>query len=194
MSEAAGHEKSSQGAREGDANTESQDPASETVTTKSTGNDERYERLLKESQANAKKAKAFEAELEKIRQGKLKDEGKYKELADTKAKEAEEWRNRFVKNTVGNAIRAEAAKRGFIEDPALAERIGDHSKVELDPETGDVSGLDDYFAEIVKKHPKLFEKKAPVINGTKPGGSAPSKEQSTEERLKQKLREIYGQS
>jgi hypothetical protein len=193
MSEATGHEKSAQGAREGDAESSATD-ASANAESKAATTDERYERLLRESQANAKKAKAFEAELEKVRQGKLKEEGKYKELAETKAKEAETWKERFVKNTVGSAIRTEAARRGFIESPELAERIGDHSKVTLDPDTGTVEGLEDYFDDIVKRHPKLFEKKAPVVNGAKPGGSAPSKDQSNEERLQAKLREIFKQS
>jgi len=131
--------------------------------------------LLDQKRAANAEAKKFREKIEEIENAKkksdedaLKDQGKFKELAETAQREKGEAEARFKTKAIELALKTEAIRQGII-DPADV-KLADASQVKVDKEWN-VEGAKEAVEALKAAKVYLFEKKegAPLPPGQKPG-------------------------
>jgi hypothetical protein len=142
-----------------------------------------YLEAVKEKKGWQAKARAAEAKLRELEEKELAQSNQFKELADKKAKEAGEWKQKFEGATkkyaytiFEQAAKSEALKMGANEKALEALiKAGDWSNVEIDYENMSVNGeqLKQALADMSKKYDFFFSKKASAPRDVQVGNNSP---------------------
>lgn len=160
---------------------------SEVSQTDSSGSDKsssHVEKILQEKRNYAKKTAELEAELKRLREEKLVEKESYKDLAEMRGREAEEWKGKFENlNTTfelqqkKSEVKKELLKLGLNpEHEQTAFRLmGDDrlKDVHRDPETGAILNAEHaakVFHEEFKTLGGLFGRKTPGVSYDAPSG------------------------
>jgi hypothetical protein len=131
--------------------------------------------LLEQKRAANAEAKKYREKLEEIENAKkktdeeaLKEQGKFKELAETAQKEKNEAEAKFKAKLVELALMTEAVKQGIVDADGV--KLADASKVTVDKDWN-VEGAKEAIEALKQSKPYLFEKKegAPPPPGERPG-------------------------
>lgn len=117
----------------------------------------------------AKKADELEKQQQEAEAKRLQDEGKWKELAEKNAAEAEAANKRVEEIAVKSAIQAEAAKLGIVDVEAAAVLV-DRANIKVNDD-GSVSGAEEALKALVEAKPYLKGNNQPNPVGS---GSNPS--------------------
>ena len=116
----------------------------------------------------AKQADALKAQQDEAQKKALAEQGKWKELAEQREKEAGEAKTQLQTQKTDNKILAEAAKLGVVDAEAVLKLI-DRSNITVDD--NGVSGVSEAIKTLLETKPYL-KGKAPDIkigDGTNPG-------------------------
>lgn len=152
----------------------------------SEANVQHLEKVLKEKKNAVERLREVELENKKLKEEKLFTQQQFKELAEMRAREAEEWKgkyenqNEIIKSgTINSTLRNELMKLGLDTSNQanidLALKSIDKSIVQVDSETGTVLGA----AEAAKKfhleysHLGFFSKKSLGVNHSAPSADIP---------------------
>ena len=100
----------------------------------------------------------------------LAEQGKYKELAETKTKEAEAARNELAQAKIDQKIIMEAQKAGVV-DLDVVTKLVDRTEIKL-AKDGTIEGVDVAVKTLLEAKPYLRGKNAPVIGSSVNPGSA----------------------
>lgn len=119
----------------------------------------------------AKKAEELEKAQTEAERKALEEQGKFKELADKNAAEAEKLRDQLKQTTLNSAIQAKAAKLGIVDVEAAAVLL-DKSKINI-KDDGTIEGVDEALTALVESKPYLkgAAPQEPVGSGSNPNPS-----------------------
>jgi flagellar motor protein MotB len=112
-----------------------------------------------EAKKYREKLEALEAERKKIEEEKLKEQGKFQELAESLKKEKEELEKRFKDMLILRALENEAIKQGIVDPEAV--KLADMSLIKTDKDF-QIEGVKEAIEKLKKEKPYLFEKKEGV--------------------------------
>lgn len=145
---------------------------------KATLSEKQYNDLvgMKEDMVTYKEAKRkLEAELEakvaaelKAKEEKLKEDGKFKELLELKEKENVDLRAKNNDHQIISALTVKLIEAGIKSEYV---KLVDKSKVKMDGDTGEISGVDEVINSFVKEHPELVKAVDSTSVDTSQGGS-----------------------
>lgn len=129
------------------------------------------ERLLRESKEHKLRAQRAEAELERIKAERLKEQGKYENLWKAEKSAHEKLQQTLMVDRIRTAVKEEALKAGC-STPDVVYKLAESGLIQYDPETLEVIGADVAVQRVRAELPALFTK-APktVVNPTTPSGS-----------------------
>jgi hypothetical protein len=128
---------------------------------------------FKELTQAAQQLKALQDEKAKSEQKALEEQGKFKELADQREAEANDWKTKYESSIKNNAIIVAANKLGA-HDASTVAKLVDSGAITLN-EDGTASGVDEAVAALQTANPYLFKTgSATKIGGgdTNPQGGA----------------------
>lgn len=152
---------------------------------------EQRNELQTKLQDTEKQLEDFKAQQKKSEEEKMIENEKFKELAEKREQELVDMQTQLTENNIMSALTVEAMKLK-INDVADLKLI-DRSKVQINPDTKIVEGIENAIKELKEKKPYLFDNngtKAPDVDTSK-AGDIP--EGSTYESLMEnpaKLREL----
>lgn len=109
-----------------------------------------------EAKKYREKLEALEAERKKIEEEKLKEQGKFQELAESLKKEKEELEKKFRDMLILRALENEAIKQGIVDPEAV--KLADMSLIKTDKDY-QIEGVKEAIEKLKKEKPYLFEKK-----------------------------------
>jgi hypothetical protein len=153
---------------------EEKDKIDPTIKSIIDGGPDAVAKLLESKRTANAEAKDYRLALEKINtekseaeKKKLEDEGKFKELAEKSALEAEALKKKTNELFIDQALQVEAIKEGIIDIDGI--RLADRSKITID-ESHDVTGAEEAIKDLMTRKPYLFDpdKKKDVL--PRPGG------------------------
>ncbi len=125
---------------------------------------------FKELNDDAKAGKKALEKLEKLEEDKLKEEGKFKELADKEKARAEEALKQLQTEKVNNALLAEATKAGAVDLEAVKVLV-DRNAIQVG-EDGSITGVAEAVKGLLESKPYLKNANAPTTpnigSGTAP--------------------------
>lgn len=160
---------------------------------------ESYQKAVKEMQLAKERAKAAEAQLQQLQEGKLKEQNDWKALAEQKEKTLAETTQRLneLESTIVESVKLSAFQRhlgGKIKDEAYYSFVPVDSIV-YNPETKkvDEESVKSAVSEFVKRHASLVEfKQGKMPNEASSGSRVPGKsfEQMTTQELEAELRKL----
>lgn len=130
-------------------------------------------RLFKHSRfkelTEAKKERDKMLQEQKEREAKeLEEKGEFQKLAEQRANEISEWKSKYERSLINNALIQEAVKAGAIDTDAVI-KLADTSKLQIG-EDGLVEGISDVISALKAEKEYLFNKQ----NQTVGNPSAPS--------------------
>lgn len=125
----------------------------------------------------AKQAETLEKEKAEAEKARMVEQGKFKELAELKSKEADDLRAKVAQATVDNKIIALATKAGVVDTEAVLKLI-DRSGIKVDGET--IEGVDVAIKGLLETKPYL-KGNANLSIGS---GSAPNNQNATAKHFK----------
>lgn len=125
----------------------------------------------------AKQAETLEKEKAEAEKARMEEQGKYKELAELKSKEADDLRAKVAQATIDNRIIAEATKAGVVDTEAVLKLV-DRSGIKADGET--IVGVDVAIKGLLDSKPYL-KGNANLNIGS---GSAPNNQSATAKHFK----------
>jgi hypothetical protein len=100
---------------------------------------------------------------------KLEEEGKFKELAEKSALEAEALKKKTNELFIDQALQVEAMKQGIVDIDGI--KLADRSKITID-EAHDVTGAEEAIKDLMTRKPYFFDPdKKPVDYVPQPGGT-----------------------
>jgi len=111
--------------------------------------------VTRESISRKEKLRAFEEEQKKFAEEKLKEQNKYKELAELREKEVDSLRSRIREDKLHSKIESEAIRMGIKDSDCL--KLLDRGIIAFDEETGDVHGVTEALESLRKNHSYLFK-------------------------------------
>lgn len=158
-----------------------------------------YQKVLSEKKKMAEKLGELEAKFQELESNKLQEQGKFKEIAEAKAKEADEWKKKATQiahatasHVKENALKLKAQELGMVPKaieklPALVNldeiELEDGFKVNQEKVTNILSGLQ-------KEHDYLFKKTVAPTKDVFPGSVVPMTEMKTTDMMKLKGEEF----
>lgn len=121
-----------------------------------------------EAKKYREKLEALEAERKKIEEEKMKEQGKFQELAESLKKEKEELEKKFREMLIWRALENEAIRQGIVDPEGV--KLADLSLVKIDKDY-QIEGVKEAIEKLKKEKSYLFEKKegAAPPPGEKPG-------------------------
>lgn len=125
----------------------------------------------------AKQADALEKEKAEAEKARMEEQGKFKELAELKSKEADDLRAKVTQATIDNKIIALATKAGVVDTEAVLKLI-DRSGIKVDGET--IEGVDVAIKGLLETKPYLKGNTNLNIGS----GSAPNNQNATAKHFK----------
>lgn len=116
----------------------------------------------------AKVADRLEKEKGDAEKKRLEEEGKWKELADLKTKEAEEAKTQAQTARIDNKLQVSAAKVGVVDLEAVLKLI-DRTNIKVD-DNGEIQGVDEAVKALLESKPYLKGDGSVTLGGgTNPG-------------------------
>lgn len=142
------------------------------------------------------KAAELEAEVHAMKQERLEQQGKYKEMYEQQAQQAKKFQEEFeglqkkvVLEKVSTSFMMAAKDAGCV-DPHTLWKVADTDNLDVDD---NLKVRDDSLAQALAKAkesmPYMFQKQAPVIADTVPGSVAPAPAKAVSEMNNQELKE-----
>jgi hypothetical protein len=147
------------------------------------GGSEAFQRLLKEKKVEAEKRRELEAKLKAIEEKSLLEQNQFRELAEMKAKEAEEYKSKFESEQaktrqgyLNTVLRDKLLTYGLNPKYTTeALKLIDKSKLQVDPDNSVVIGADETAKEFYNKYAGLFFSTAtPGVTHQAPGNTGVS--------------------
>lgn len=127
-------------------------------------------RLLAESKKNKKLAQELKAKLENIEKSGLEEQQKYKELYQKSEEKYQGLYKTLVREKIKTAVVEKASKLGAVDADAVL-KLGNAELLQVDSETLEVQGVDEFVEDLRKTKHYLFQpQKTPTINPVTPGG------------------------
>jgi len=128
------------------------------------------ERLLRESKEHKLRAQKAEAELERIKAERLKEQGKYENLWKSEKAAHDKLQQTLMLDRIRTAVKEEALKVGC-SAPDVVYKLADSGLIQYDPDSLEVIGADVAVQKVRAELPALFTKAAKtVVNPTTPSG------------------------
>ncbi len=122
------------------------DAVAKLLEAKRTANAEAKEQRLALEKINAEKSEAEKKKLE--------EEGKFKELAEKSALEAEVLKKKTNELFIDQALQVEAMKQGIVDIDGI--KLADRSKITID-EAHEVTGAEEAIKDLMARKPYLFD-------------------------------------
>ena len=122
------------------------DAIAKLLEAKRTANAEAKEQRLALEKINTEKSEAEKKKLE--------EEGKFKELAEKAATEAEALKKKTNELFIDQALQVEAMKQGIVDIDGI--KLADRSKITID-EAHDVTGAEEAIKDLMTRKPYLFD-------------------------------------
>lgn len=113
-----------------------------------------------------KKLKEFEDAKTKAEEDKLKEDNKYKELAEKREAKINELSEQNKKGRINDAIKTEASKKG-VARLDLVTKLIDTSKIAVDDD-GNITGVTEAVGALIKENDFLVKQKRSFGGGTNP--------------------------
>lgn len=127
-------------------------------------------RLLAESKKNKKLAQEYRSKLETLEKTKLEEQSQYKELYQKSEEKYQGLYKSLVREKIKTAVSERASKHGAIDVEAVL-KLGNAELLQVDQESLEVHGVDEFVEELKKSKQYLFQPvKTPTINPATPGG------------------------
>ncbi len=127
-------------------------------------------RLLAESKKNKKLAQEYRSKLETLEKTKLEEQSQYKELYQKSEEKYQGLYKSLVREKIKSAVADRATKSGAIDVEAVL-KLGNAELLQVDQESLEVHGVDEFVEELKKTKQYLFQPaKTPTINPATPGG------------------------
>jgi len=132
-------------------------------------------KLLEAKRTANAESKDYRLALEKINtekseaeKKKLEEEGKFKELAEKSATEAEVLKKKTNELFIDQALQVEAMKQGIVDIDGI--KLADRSKISID-EVHNVTGAEEAIKDLMTKKPYLFDPDKKPDYVPQPGGT-----------------------
>lgn len=139
-------------------------------------------KALAAERAEVARLKRENRQLRRSGQGKDGDDGKDTDEKVTAARteEAEKWKPLLVRQAATAAL----SSAGLIGKPDRLLRLLDLSDIDVDPETGDIDGLDDQIKDFRREYRELFRKRgsSSIDAADRDGGDDDGKPKSATQR------------
>lgn len=128
--------------------------------------------------ADAKKAKDLETAQATAEQERLKEQGKWKEIAEQHEGKIKTLTEQFQQTALDNAIIAAAATAG-VKDLEVAKKLLDRTNIKINDD-GSVTGVNEAIQSLVKQYPTIIQ----VSTTTVGSGASPGAEETTPKKFK----------